>query len=72
MLSNGRSGEARSKLDELADGLGDGVSLLGLFDLFCRIFCYLLKLNNLFSFGGKSIDVVEIKYPNYNSRIDPW
>jgi hypothetical protein len=50
MLSNGRSGEARSKLDEieLADGLGEGVSLLGLFDLFCLIlvFCSSAKLNS--------------------------
>lgn len=36
MLSNGLSGEARSKLDEieLADGLGEGVSLVGRLDRF--------------------------------------
>lgn len=37
MLSNGLSGEARSKLDEIEladDGLGDGVSLVGLLDRF--------------------------------------
>lgn len=52
MLSNGRSGEARSKLDaiELTDGLGDGVSLLGLLDLFCRIIFFSISEDLTVSF----------------------
>ena len=65
MLSNGLSGEARSKLDEIEladDGLGDGVSLDGLLDRFWCIFIFFLSsfLRNkqlflfVFDWGGES------------------